>query len=88
MKANDQLAKAARTIQERGNDYGAVEENWETAAQLWNACLRRKLKCDLSAADVALLLILLKVSRLANSPDHLDSQLDICGYSALMCEVV
>jgi len=33
---------------------------------------------------VCQMMILLKVARLANDPRHRDSQIDLCGYAALM----
>jgi hypothetical protein len=55
---------------------------------MWNAALDTKLKHPLSAADVAILLALLKLARLSETPDHADSQVDLAGYAALMSEVV
>jgi hypothetical protein len=41
--------------------------------------------CDgLFAEDVALMMVLMKVARLCNTPDHRDSLVDICGYTALI----
>ena len=88
MSADDQLQKVRAIIKTRGDNYGSVADNWETTADLWNAVLRRKLKVELSAADIGLLMIQLKVARLINSPDHDDSQLDVRGYAALLNEVV
>ena len=72
----------------RGNTYGTAEENFQRIANLMTAqlglveelpesgCLTR----PLTKEDVALLMIHVKASRLANSPTHEDSWIDIAGY--------
>ena len=72
----------------RGNTYGSVEENFQRIANLMTAqlglveelpesgCLTR----PLTKEDVALLMIQVKASRLANMPTHGDSWIDIAGY--------
>ena len=37
--------------------------------------------------DVAIMMALLKISRLAATPDHLDGWIDIAGYAALGGEI-
>ena len=72
----------------RGNTYGTAEENFQRIANLMTAqlglveelpesgCLTR----PLTKEDVALLMIQVKASRLANMPTHEDSWIDIAGY--------
>ena len=72
----------------RGNTYGTAEENFQRIANLMTAqlglveelpnsgCLTRPLTVE----DVALLMIQVKASRLANLPTHEDSWIDIAGY--------
>ena len=72
----------------RGNTYGTAEENFQRIANLMTAqlglveelpnsgCLTR----PLTKEDVALLMIHVKASRLANCPSHEDSWVDIAGY--------
>ena len=72
----------------RGNTYGSAEENFQRIANLMTAqlglveelpnsgCLTR----PLTGEDVALLMIHVKSSRLANCPSHEDSWVDIAGY--------
>ena len=83
------LDTAKEVVAERGKPYGAPKENFNRIAELWNAALGTEtLKEPLCATDVATMMILLKISRLAVTPDHEDSMVDICGYAALMSEVV
>jgi hypothetical protein len=70
---------------EREKTYGAPGKNLETIAAFWTNFLgARGLLCSsLSPEDVAHMMILLKVARLANDPYHRDSLVDVCGYAAL-----
>lgn len=69
---------------DRGRDYGHPLDNHTTTADLFHTFLQRKYgaKCPgLTAEDVCIANILQKVARLANSPDHIDSLVDIAGYA-------
>lgn len=61
---------------QRADDYGPVAENFARIARLWSAVLGVKV----TAADVALCMIQVKVARLVASPGHVDSWVDIAGY--------
>ena len=72
----------------RGNTYGTAEENFERIAKLFTAQLglfadcpvSGKLTKPLTKEDVAALMIQVKLSRIANAPEHEDSWIDIAGY--------
>lgn len=68
---------AADVVRERGAAYGTPHENFGNIAALWSGYLGK----EVSREDVALLLTLLKVARLKTSPQHEDSQVDVCGYA-------
>jgi len=70
----------------RGN-YGSPLKDFGRTSGMLNALLAHKLREKLSEEDVSLIMICVKLSRLANSPDHRDSLVDICGY-ALTYELV
>jgi uncharacterized protein DUF6378 len=61
---------------QRRADYGPVEESFETIAAMWSAYL----EVGLSAQDVAMLMVLLKVCRYGESRTW-DSLVDIAGYA-------
>ena len=82
------LSEAGVVIFERGTDYGDVKENWERTAKILNGVLGAKLNTPLSAADVGMVMLGVKLGRLSHAPDHRDTQRDIAGYAALMSEVV
>lgn len=67
----------------RKQDYGETHQNFSQIAMLWHGVLAHKLQPDqkIIPEDVALLMIQLKVARLAKFPAHDDSILDIAGYA-------
>lgn len=69
---------------DREQTYGHPSKNLECIAKMWDAYLDSIGTRDLTAKDVANMMILLKTARLANRPDHRDSVIDICGYAALI----
>ncbi len=70
---------------DREQTYGHPAANLEMIAEYWSTHLARRtgMRFDLTPADVCGMMILMKQARLANSPDHLDSLVDIAGYAAL-----
>ena len=77
------LAEAAEVVDgPRQSDYGHPHENHGCTAALMAAYLCRKYGRDqrFDALDVCVFNVLQKVSQLANTPDHHDSLVDICGY--------
>lgn len=78
------LDEAARvTSTERNEHYGAPAENHGCTAELISGYLTRKYghRITLDADDVCVMNILQKVSRLAHTPRHRDSLVDIAGYA-------
>lgn len=65
---------------DREKTYGAPAKNLKMIGDLWAAYSG----VPFTAEDVCNMMILLKVARLANDPKHRDSQVDLCGYAALM----
>lgn len=63
-------------IDERAETYGDPAINMERTAALWSAFLEH----EITAHDVAICMILVKVSRAKVSP-HTDNYTDIRGYS-------
>ena len=77
------LRHAAGVIEDRRALYGEPEDLFEQVARRWSYVLGAKV----TAAQVALCLIDLKVARLTNDPRHLDSIVDVAGYAACLREV-
>ena len=85
MRKEDILEKAKGIITgERQNDYGEVEDNFQTIANLFNAYLKSKAnrKKEITAQDVAVLMILVKVARISSGHHKDDNWIDIAGYAA------
>lgn len=87
MRRNDILGTAVDIVNgAREIQYGKPENNFETIAKLWNAYLLAGTG-DLTAKDVAVMMILFKVARLATGAGSVDSWVDIAGYAACGGEI-
>jgi hypothetical protein len=74
------LAEADKVAgEDRSRDYGHPKANHERIAAIWNVQIGSKLKESITAREVALMMIGLKLAREANSPKR-DNILDIAGY--------
>ena len=68
---------------EREEEYGSPADNFRLTAQLWSDYLQTKV----SAGDVALMMVLLKVSRVKSGHPKADSFVDMAGYGAIAGEL-
>lgn len=78
------LFEAAKLIQgQRQADYGDKLQNFSQIAMLWQGTLAMKLALgqSITPEDVALCMMQVKIARLAKSPDHRDSIMDVAGYA-------
>lgn len=68
---------------DRQQDYGNKLQNFSQIAMLWQGTLAMKLAPGqrLTPEDVALCMMQVKIARLAKSPDHKDSIVDVAGYA-------
>ena len=83
MTGEDLLAHAAAVVRDRRLTYGEPELLFERVAERWTQHLGTKV----TAAQVVLCLVDLKLARLTIDPTHLDSQADVAGYIACLREV-
>lgn len=67
---------------EREQEYGSPEKNFDRIAEMWSCFLADKLKELISPSEVAAMMVLLKVSRIASGNARDDSWIDIAGYAA------
>ncbi len=70
---------------DREQDYGSPEKNFDTIANLWNAYLGGVAVLD--AKDVAAMLALLKIARIASGHAKEDNWVDLAGYAACGGEI-
>lgn len=76
---------------QREQDYGTPEDNFETIAELWETYLRHACVDEaggvyIDANDVAMMMALLKIARIAAGGGKADSWIDLAGYAACGAE--
>ena len=80
------LEKAIKCVcGERENEYGSPEDNFKTIAKMWNAYLG--MEAGITATDVAMMMALLKIARIATGTAKEDSFVDLAGYAACGAEI-
>ena len=77
------LSHAAGVVDKRRADYGKPEDLFASIAARWSQVFGIRV----TAAQVALCLMDLKMARLAHDPKHLDSLVDVLGYGACLREI-
>jgi hypothetical protein len=87
--AADMLIKSADAVRDRQKVYGPPAENFRNIAALWREWLQSRylMVVPLDATDVAAMSALIKLARLAETPDHEDSWVDVAGYAACGLQV-
>jgi hypothetical protein len=78
------LRHVASVIAERSSQYGDASSNMAAIAARWSSTLGR----EVTPAQVVLCLLDLKMARLSHDPTHEDSVVDVCGYAALLRELI
>jgi hypothetical protein len=81
MRRDKILRSAIQVLDDRESRYGNPSDCLSRIAAGWNWWL--KSRRELTEVDVAVMMMILKLSRLANDPTSLDSWIDACGYSAI-----
>ena len=82
-KTSDFLKKAIELVEgQRQEDYGDKTLNHQNIARLWSAFL----DVDISAHDVAICMLLVKVARLKHNHTK-DCYIDMAGYAAIAGEI-
>jgi len=79
----DFLDEAKLTVKDRGQQYGTPHDNFTRTAEIWSAML----DVEVTAQQVAMCLIGLKLARLSYDPDAEDGWIDVAGYAACGGEV-
>jgi hypothetical protein len=83
MTGDELLQHAAAVVRDRRRTYGEPELLFARVAVRWSQVLGTKV----TAPQVALCLVDLKLARLTVDPAHLDSLVDVAGYAAIVREV-
>ena len=76
MTPQELLREASAIIDQRGEGYGGIENNFQLAADLASLRLGR----DFHPYEIAIILACVKNARAFASPDHMDSHVDAVNY--------
>lgn len=89
MTRREILAEAEKCVNgERQEQYGTPEDNFRTIAEFWQIYLSKKPQpVTIDAHDVAVMMALLKIGRIATGTFKADSYVDACGYLACAGEI-
>lgn len=81
MKDDTILDEAKKVIWgDREKTYGQPDLNMRRIAGFWSVILGT----DVTVDQAVLCMVAVKLARLVHNPDHRDSQVDLCGYTALL----
>jgi hypothetical protein len=84
MKRGEILDEANRlTHGDRDKNYGTPYINHKRIADIWTVILG----VEVTPSQVALCMAGVKIARLVESPDHLDSFVDLAAYAAISGEI-
>ena len=83
MKTEEALQQAKELVEgDRQDEYGDKLKNHKNIAALWSTFLQK----NISAHDVAICMLLVKVARLKHRPTE-DCYIDMAGYAAIAGEI-
>ena len=89
MTRKEILATAEKCVNgERQEQYGTPEDNFRTIAEFWQIYLSKKPQpTSIDAHDVAVMMALLKIARIASGQIKDDNYIDLAGYAACAGEI-
>jgi Domain of unknown function (DUF6378) len=83
MTGPELLEHAAGVVSRRRGEYGEPVDVFEAIAKRWSLVFGT----NVSAPQVVIALLDVKLVRLSANPKHLDSIVDVAGYAAVLREV-
>ena len=79
MKRKEILDRALACVcGDREQDYGSPENNFRTIADMWSAFMG----IEITPTEVAAMMALLKIARVASGHSKADNGIDLAGYAA------
>jgi len=91
MNRSDILAEAKEIITKgREEEYGKPENNFALIGRLWGEYLRSSMEDNIrnpEPGEVAIMMALLKIARIASGQVKADNYIDACGYLSLAGEL-
>jgi hypothetical protein len=73
---------------DRNNVYGPPEDSFKVIAAYWDVYLKHSKVATVDAADVAIMMALMKMARLTFNKRHRDSAVDAAGYLACLQDTI
>lgn len=84
MDRKEILESAIQTVcKDRQDKYGNCEDNFGIIAEFWTGYLNT----EVTAEDVAVMMMLLKIARIRTGVYDVDNYIDIAGYAACGSEI-
>lgn len=83
MNHDEMLKQAAALVRPRGSVYGGIRENHEKIARI----AQELTGIPLSAHNILMIMVAVKLSRIAQTRDHVDSHLDAINYLSFAGEI-
>lgn len=77
------LAECSNIIDQRGQDYGGIEENFDRIAKIATEIIGT----PISGYEVAMILVATKLARMSGTRDKQDNYLDAINYLAFASEL-
>ena len=91
MKRADIIKEVSKCVTaERNGAYGEPEDNFRAIAEFWNVYLSARgivTDKEISPTDIAIMMGLLKIARVATGEAKLDNFIDLAGYAVCGGEV-
>jgi Domain of unknown function (DUF6378) len=84
MNGPELLEHAAGLVARRRREYGEPIDVFEAVAKRWSLVFGM----NVTASQVVVALLDLKLVRLSRDPKHLDSIIDVAGYAAVLRDVI
>mgnify|MGYP005818066707 CR=1 FL=1 len=79
----DFLAHVGRVLEDRQTEYGSPWKQLDSISRRWSITLG----VPVTAQQVALCMIDLKMVRIAQNPERADSPVDVAGYATLLAQL-
>lgn len=83
MKARDVIDTAMATIVDRSTVYGDMQDTFDRVAKMASVMLGK----EITAYECSLIMMALKMSRIASTKDHHDSYVDLIAYTGFAAEL-
>lgn len=86
--AADILLKASELVSgDRDRQHGAKRQNFQNIADAWNAHFGARLTSPITAAEVGVMMALMKLARTKSGELNVDDFIDCAGYAACAAEI-